>query len=84
MPEDFQVFNRLISVVVDKRPGGDEKLVIKKLSISHQEKMRAATTLLFILFLAIYFLATAGQFDFGDDFGFVLAGAGSKRVFETL
>ncbi len=84
MPEDFQVFKRLISEVVDKRPGGDEKLAIKKLSISHEEKIRAATTLLFILLLAIYFLATAGQFDFGDDFGFVLAGAGSKRVFENL
>jgi len=30
MPEDFQVFKRLISEVVDKRPGGDEKLAIKK------------------------------------------------------
>ena len=84
MPEDFQVFKRLISEVVDKRPGGDEKLAIKKMSISHQEKIRVATTLLFILFLAIYFLATAGQFDFGDDLGFVLAGAGSKRVFENF
>jgi hypothetical protein len=30
IPEDFEVFNRLISVEVDKRSGGDEKLVIKK------------------------------------------------------
>jgi len=52
------------------------------MSISHQKKIRAATTLLFILFLVIYFLSTTGKFDFGDDFGFVLEGAGSKRVFE--
>ncbi len=83
-PEEFEVFKGLIADEIDKRPGSDEKFSINKLSISHQKKIRVVTTLLFILFLSIYFLSTSGKFDFGDDFGFVLEGGGSNRVFENF